>query len=175
MSLSDNGSEGRVTSDYLYTLDKFRQTDFFSDLSPEAVKVIAFLCTRESYKPGDTIFHQDDDDGCAYYITRGEANLLLQGREGTRTVRTLGPDTFLGAVSLLTPMVRKFTLTAETEVDCLVMSRKKFTRVLDQFPDITLKIVTALGNKLTEAENTCIRRVESGGRDAEPLLGVSLL
>ena len=175
MTSSGKETDTAVESEFLYSLNKFRQTNFFAAISPEAVKLIAFLCTREVYKPGEALFNQNDDDGCAYYITAGSAGLVLETRSGRQTVKTLGKDSFIGALSLVTVMPRKFSLIAETETECLVMTRKKFSKVLDQFPEIALKLIAGLGEKLTEAEKNWIGSMEALGKAGAQLAGISLL
>ncbi|MFH1152777.1 MAG: cyclic nucleotide-binding domain-containing protein [Pseudomonadota bacterium] len=175
MTSSEKENNATVESEFLYTLNKFRQTGFFANLPQEAVKVIAFLCTREAYKAGDVIFHRNEDDGCAYYLTRGTASLVLATGTGDQVMKTLEKDSFIGILALLTSMPRKFSLIADTEVEFLIMTRKKFARVLDQYPEIMLKLIASLGEKINEAEKNLIHHVESRSRDGANLLGISLI
>lgn len=164
-----------IESEFLYNLNKFRQTNFFFNLPPEAVKVIAFLCSREEYQEGEYLFHQNDDDGTAYYIMSGTATLTrcINGKD--EAVKTYGRDDFIGGLSLVAHMPRQFSLVASDGLTCLVMTRKKFVRVLDQFPGVALQIITALGEKVLNTEKAIIHDIESHGKEIKNLLGISLI
>ena len=66
------------SSEFQENLEILRQMDFFSALSLESLKVLAYLCTRERFKAGDFLFRQDDNDGNAFYIMSGKAELVRQ-------------------------------------------------------------------------------------------------
>ena len=58
----------------------------------------------------------------------------------------------------------------------MVMTRKAFSKVVDQFPDIPLKIIRAIGQRVFQAEKKCIHEFESKERDdLKNLLGISLI
>jgi len=175
MNSFTNGNNTRVESEFLCNLNKFRQTNFFAGIPPEAVKIIAFLCSREFFQKGDYLFNQNDDDGCAYYILSGRVTLTRMNNNTEIEIKDYGEDSFIGALSIIAPMPRLFSLKAASDTACLVMTREKFSRVLDQFPDITLKIIKALGDKIQDAEKDFIHDFESHGKKIKNLLGISLL
>ncbi len=171
-----NTSEKDNKSEFVANLNIFRQINFFSGVPIEAIKLFAFLCKRQSYKAGDFIFHQDDDDGCSYYILSGKAKLILTKEEKEYFIREYEPESYFGALSLMTPMVKQFSLIATQDATCMVMTRKAFSKVVDQFPDIPLKITRSIGERVLQAERKCIFEFESKGRDdLKNLLGISLI
>ncbi|MBT8407150.1 MAG: cyclic nucleotide-binding domain-containing protein [Deltaproteobacteria bacterium] len=70
------------TSEFQENLEILRQMDFFSALSLQALKVFAYLFTREMFKPGDYLFRQDDNDGTAFYILSGTAEVVRKDENG---------------------------------------------------------------------------------------------
>ena len=70
------------SSEFQENLGILRQIQFFSGLPLEALKVFAYLCTRETFRAGDYLFHQDDNDGKAFYILSGEAELVRRDGGG---------------------------------------------------------------------------------------------
>jgi len=171
-----NTSEADNKSEFVANLNIFRQINFFSGLPIEAIKLFAFLCKRQSYKAGDFIFHQDDDDGCCYYILSGKAKLIFTKEGKEYFIREYEPESYFGALSLMTPMVKQFSLIATQDTTCMVMTRKTFSKVVDQFPDIPLKMTRFIGERVLQAERKCILEFESKGRDdLKNLLGISLI
>jgi len=176
MNSFTNTSNSDNKSEFVANLNIFRQTDFFSGVPLEVIKLFAFLCKRQSYKAGDFIFHQDDDDGCSYYILSGKAKLIFTKEEKEYFIREYEPESYFGVLSLMTPMVKQFSLIATQDTTCMVMTRKTFSKVVDQFPDLPLKITRSIGERILQAEKKCILEFESKGRDdLKNLLGISLI
>jgi len=143
---SDNVSE------FSSNLNVFRQIEFFSGMSIDVMKLFAFLCQRQSFKAGETIFHQDDDDQRSYYILSGKAKLVLNKESKEYVIREYDAESFFGVLSLMTPMVKQFSLIATQDTTCLTMTRNAFSKVVDQFPDIPQTITRSIGQKLFQAE-----------------------
>lgn len=174
-SLMDTTDAGNK-SEFLANLNVFRQIDFFSGVSMDVMKLFAFLCKRQAYKPGDAIFLQDEDDQCAYYILSGSAKLVLKKDGKEYMIREYGAESYLGVLSLMAPMVKQFSLTATVDTTCIVMTRKAFAKIVDQFPDTLMKIAGPIGQRLANAERRCIMELESENKEVlRHLLGISLI
>ena len=65
------------SSEFQENLELLRQIYFFSGLPLETLKVFAYLCSREKFKQDEYIFSQDEDDGRAFYIINGQAQLAV--------------------------------------------------------------------------------------------------
>jgi CRP-like cAMP-binding protein len=141
-------------------LSILREIRFFSDLPMETLKVLAYLCTRETFKVGDYLFHQKDDDGHAFYIISGRVRLTRQGENKSLTIRDFDKGSFLGSLALLGKAPRLFSMKALTDTTCLIMSRKKFTKVIEQFPDTVPRILKAVVESVHTWEERFL--VESG-------------
>ncbi|WP_084681122.1 Crp/Fnr family transcriptional regulator [Desulfospira joergensenii] len=171
-----NNDDARDKSEFISNLDIFRQIEFFSGAPMEVIKLFAFVCQRQSYETGETIFHQDEDDGAAYFILSGRAGLMLKKAGKEYKIREVEQESFLGILSLMTPVVKTFSLVALEDVTCIVMTRKAFSRVVDQFPDIPVKVIRVLAKKLVQAEKKSIQEFAASKRDdLKPFLGISLV
>ena len=129
-------------SEFKENLELLRQMPLFSGMSLEALKVLAYLCARETFNQGDYLFHQNDNDGKAFYIVSGSAELVREDEAGESRFRKCVDGEFLGGMVLLGDMRRLFSLRALTDVTCLVLTRDRFIKAMGQFPDhILLKIL----------------------------------
>lgn len=111
------------------------QVPFLSGLPLEAIKLLAYLCRRQTFRAGQTIFRQDEPDPNAYVILSGRAQFLLENPQEIRLIE-IGEMDFVGGLSLFCEMNRIYTLRAVTEVVCLTLSREKFQKTLEQYPQI---------------------------------------
>ena len=141
---SSEKSDSGISSELQENINILRQIDFFSSLRLEALKVIAYLCERESFEPGDELIVQDEDGGRAFYILSGSVRLERTDETGTRAMREYGKEDFLGRLILLGEMYSLFSAKAVSATNCLVLTRERFSRVVEQFPDMMPKIHKAV-------------------------------
>ena len=168
-SYSEEHEDG-LSGEFQDNLGLLRQIEFFSGLPIDTVKVFTYLCSREVYKQGDYIFSQDDDDGQAVHILSGTATLMREEAENRFVIRSYEAGAFLGALSLLGPMRRLFSLQAETDVICLVLTRVKFLKAMEQFPELWPRVASATVGSIrlweerffehhAKHDEACVRRV----------------
>lgn len=78
--------------------------------------------------------------------------VLLEGnadvRRNKRKVKTLGPGDFLGEIALVTKTPRTATVTTSSPVRALVVSEQNFRRLLERSPDVQIKVLEALAERV---------------------------
>jgi CRP/FNR family cyclic AMP-dependent transcriptional regulator len=132
------------SSEFQQNLEFLRQMDFFSALSLEALKVFAYLFTREKFGSGEDLFRQDDNDGKAFFIISGTADVVREDDRGEAILGKFAEGEFFGGLALLGDMRRLFSVRAQTDLICLVMSREKFTKAMEQFPELMPRVLQAM-------------------------------
>ena len=163
------------SSEFQENLELLRQIYFFSGLPLETLKVFAYLCSREKFKQDEYIFNQDEDDGRAFYIINGQAQLERRDNGGTISVREYNTGEFIGGLTLLGETKRLFSLKSATETTCLVLSREKFSKTMEQFPSLLAKICNAVAKSIdTWEERLLSDRADQCG-DCLNQLGVTLI
>jgi len=153
-----------------------RGIKFFSALPLEALKVLAYLCTREKFRPGDILLHQGEDDGQALYVVSGKAQLGRRDATGEQVIREVEAGEFLGGLSLLGSMPRLFSLKALEDTHCMVLPREKFTKAMEQFPELVPRLIRAMVESIRAWEEAFWSdRNEKCRNVCQPRMGVSLL
>lgn len=163
------------SSEYQENLDILRQTYFFSGLPLESLKIFAYLCTRERYKNGEALFRQDEDGGDAFCLISGKAQLERTIASKLFRLRVFGPGQFIGGLSLLGETHRLYSLRALEETICLVLSREKFSKTLQQFPGQMPRIFKAVVEAINRWEEHFLEDMPGDCGGCLPRLGVSLL
>lgn len=175
MNLSVEKNESCPTCEFQQNLKILRETYFFSALPIETLKVFAYLCTRDNFKPGDYLFTQDEDDGQAYYLISGEV-VLIRTENGTdKTFRNYSAGNFFGALTLLGHVPRLFSLKASTPVECLILSREKFIHALNQYPHLMSNIFHAVADKIHLWEEYFLNQRSEECNSCRNNIGVSLI
>jgi len=83
-----------------------------------------------------------------FLIVSGTATVTRNGKK----VATLGPGGYFGELSLLDRKPRSATVVSDTEMDVLVLSQRQFNSVLQSVPTIARKMLSAMANRVREAD-----------------------
>ena len=175
MNLSSEKNEAIQSSEFQENLEILRQTYFFSSLPMEALKVFAYIGTRETYKQGEYLFRQGDDDGQAFYVISGTVSLVHTDGGDELIIRDYGAGEFLGGMALLGKMHRLFSLKAGTEVTCLIMSREKFKSTMQQFPDFMPRIIKSVVERISAWEERLLALRSEDCEACRQNIGISLV
>ncbi|RJQ59009.1 MAG: Crp/Fnr family transcriptional regulator [Desulfobacteraceae bacterium] len=175
MNSSEERHDGCLTCEFQENLDMLRDNYFFSALSIEVLKVLAYLCSREKFRTGESLFSQGEDDGLAFFIISGKARLTRRSDNGENIIKGIDSGMFIGGFALIGKLRRLFSLVAETDMECLVLSRERFLKAMEQFPDELPKILNALVARLVVWEGRLLKDIEIDCRQALGSTGASLL
>lgn len=152
-----SSTESKQTSKELKdNLQLLMHLPMLSDLPLEPLKLLAYLCRRQVFRPGQIIFHQEDLDPNAYLILSGTARLMLESPREIELIE-IGERDFVGGLTLFCEMQRIYTLKALTEVVTLTLSREKFQKTLEQYPDIGPRIFEATARSIIRWETHFVR------------------
>ncbi|MGD9042803.1 MAG: cyclic nucleotide-binding domain-containing protein [Desulfobacterales bacterium] len=174
MSSSEKNRTG-PSSELEENLEILRQTYFFSGLPLESLKVFAYLCTRVRFKEGEYIFNQNEDDGRAFYIISGKARLERANNGSAKEIRDCNTGEFLGGLTLLGETRRLFSLKAVENTVCLILEREKFSKAVQQFPDIMPRIFKAVAKNVDAWEERFLADRADMCGECMVNLGVSLI
>jgi len=164
-----------ATSELDQNLEMLRQTYLFAVVPLESLKVFAYLCTREKFKPGEYLIHQGEDDGQAFFIIAGQAILEREAGDSVQAVREIEAGEFIGGMSLMGSMQRLYSIRAETETTCLILNREKFSRTMSKFQDLMPNFFKALVGQIDAWEKTFLSGRKDKCEDCLKELGVSLI
>ena len=172
--MNSSMDQKQAPSEYQVNLEILMQIPMFSRLSLEPLKLLAYFCKREAFKPGEIIFRQEEPDANAYLIIEGKARLVRENTE-EEVVAEFGENDFIGGMTLFYEMKRLFTLKADSKVSCLMLSRDRFQKTLEQYPEIANRAFEAIVRNVYEWESRFV--AEHGLKCAEcrGLLGVTLV
>jgi len=174
MSLSEENNESCDACEFDENLKILREIPFFSGLPLETLKVLAYLCTAEAFKPGDYLFNQEEDDGHAFYIIQGKAELMHTGETEEEGIREYAEGSFIGGFTLMGSMRRLFSLKALTSVSCLILTRDKFSRTMEQFPDLMPKVIAAQIASIRSWEEQFLTALDTNCSACKTKIGITL-
>lgn len=172
-SAADNNSESGC--EFQENLEILRQIDFFAGLPIETLKIFAYLCARETYQAGEYLFTQGDDDGQAFHLITGRAVLIHTVDDTAIEILDFEPGEFLGSLALLGSMPRLFGLKTVDTVECLVLNREKFTKAIEQFPELMPRLLRSVVVAIRSWEKRCMAAMVAKGLPLKGMAGISAL
>ena len=115
------------------------------------------LFSIEEYQPGEVIIAQGDAADRAYFIQRGDVEVLREGRQ----VAKMGPGDYFGEMALLRPNARRTaTVSALTQVEVMALGKENFYRLLDAIPALRLEFMGPAAERRRKGE---LREGEESG------------
>ena len=175
MNLSEGRTDTGLSTEFQENLNLLRETYFFTGFPLEALKVFAYLCKREGFKAGEYLFSVGDDDGQAFLVISGKTRLYLENEGQEVAVRDFDEGAFLGGLSLIGQMRRLFSLQAVTDTTCLILTREKFSRAMEQFQDQVPRIFKTLVDRILQWEERFLADFDSICEECRKKIGVSIL
>jgi CRP-like cAMP-binding protein len=131
--------------------------DIFQDLSPHDIEGIGEQTTMAAYRAGHLFYMPSDPGEVLFILKQGRVQLYRISPDGRKLIVTiLHPGAVFGHMALVGQHM--YSTFAEALDDCLicVMDRLEVSRLLAEKPQVAIRFLEAIGNRLLEAE----RRLE---------------
>ncbi len=121
----------------------------FGQLPKEKCDEIIRAMENRVIAPGTIIFRQGDPGDGYYIVQSGKVRVFREDADGLETeLSVLGAGESFGEMALLTGEVRSASVEAVEETRLMVLSKKQFDRILEDFPAISLAFVKQLSDWL---------------------------
>lgn len=131
-------------------VNMLKQVPLLSGIAEAKLKLLAFTSERLTYRCGDVLFRQGEEGDAAYVILQGRAVVLVETPNGEVKVAELAENSVVGEISIICNVARTATVRAETQLEVLRITKDKFSRLLSDFPEMTLEILRVLATRLSQ-------------------------
>ena len=132
-----------------------RKVPIFSFLSEEELTKIVDMTGHKSYKKGDMLCSEGDVSNTLFIINEGTvkiSKLTKEGKEQIIHIYTSGE--FFGELSLFSSNeLYNFDVYAICDVKLCTLTKQDMDEILISNPQIALKLLQVLTNRLTQTEN----------------------
>jgi CRP-like cAMP-binding protein len=129
-------------------VDHLRNVPLFSSCSTRDLQKIAAAVDETPVKAGHNLADQGRQGREAFVIVSGTCTVSRNGKK----VATLGPGAVVGELSLLDHGPRTATVTADTDMDVLVLDQRHFMGVIDDVPALSHKLLASLAGRIRELD-----------------------
>jgi len=131
----------------------------FSTLEPRDLERIAQLAVPRSFAPGERVFSEGDQSDTCYVVREGHARAVRSHGDGrTITLATFGPGDFFGELAMFEDERRSATVEAIEPTSAIGVLGPDMRRLMSQHPQISARLVVALGRRLRETNERLSRQ-----------------
>lgn len=136
-----------------YRLRIIGRLPFFKHLPAEAVSRINTLFRDRDASAGQCIYFEEDEAEYLYLVALGKVKLVRSTTAGREVLLDiLHGGEYFGTLEIIGGRVYTETAIAQTDCCILQISCADFERILAEHPDVTRKVLEAVGRRLAETQ-----------------------
>jgi serine phosphatase RsbU (regulator of sigma subunit) len=149
-----------------------RQVPFFASLPPRHLRWLAETLQAEDILSGAVLFREGERGDRFYIVIQGEIEVYKRLEDGgEQIIAVRSPGEYVGEMSLLSASgVRTASARAREDGEVLVMTRAHFDALLHRHPPLGYTMAEVMGERLEQAHNSSIRRLEERNRQLQQAL-----
>ena len=113
--------------------------------------------TSEEYKPRQNVFKQGEAGSYMCLVQKGEFEVIQELGGYEKQVAVLQRGDFFGEMAILDDEPRTHSVRAIAEAKLIKIERNDFPGLLMKKPEIAVRMIRKLGNRLSEAQDMLLR------------------
>jgi CRP/FNR family transcriptional regulator len=134
-------------------IDILRSVPLFASLTPDQIATIADRFRADHFATDTFIFLEGDEADRLWVIREGQIKIVKYNAEGQESLlEVILPGEMFGGAGILFPQ-HPATAVAMTDTITLSIGRAEYLQLIHQYPDIALRIIAILGERLRAAMN----------------------
>jgi len=150
------------------TLEALRSVPLFSSLDDEAARALRRLLGVEERAAGAVLFRAGDTGDRMYLIEAGRVRIHVRDADGDDlTLAELAGGDFFGEMALLDGKPRSAQATVSEDARLAVLSREDFNNFVHRTPDVALRMLGALAERLRHTDELLRSRVSRNLNEVE--------
>jgi CRP/FNR family transcriptional regulator, cyclic AMP receptor protein len=155
------------------TAELLARLEVFSALEERELREVAQLAVPRSYERGEVIFREGDTGDTCYVIRFGSVSVMREHQDGrVIALAELRAGAMFGELSMFGGETRSATVETLEPTRAVALLAADFQRLLRSHPAIAVKMLTALADRLREANERLLQQSFQtvAGRVASALL-----
>jgi CRP/FNR family transcriptional regulator len=123
----------------------------FSALGDGDLNRLAEVAVPRRFEAGEVVFREGDESNTCYIVRSGRARAVREHSDGRSiTLATFGPGEIFGELAMFDDERRSATVEAIESTEAIAILGGDMRRLLRRHPDISVKLLSALGRRLRE-------------------------
>jgi CRP-like cAMP-binding protein len=141
------------------TIALLRRVPVFSTLSFEELQRVALVAMPRRFEAGEVVFKEGDEGSTCYIVRSGRARAIREHPDGRSiTLAHFEPGDIFGEMAMLDGERRSATVETTEGTEAIAILSADMHRLLREYPDISVKLITALGQRLRDTNERLARQ-----------------
>ena len=129
-----------------------KKVPIFENLTEEELFALSNISLEKDYKSGETIIQENQPGKELYIIVSGDVEITKLNNEKKISLAFLGPNNYLGEMSIFDNQPHSATATAKHNTCVLLLPEEALRDVVLDFPEIALQIIKVFCKRLRIAD-----------------------
>jgi CRP/FNR family transcriptional regulator, cyclic AMP receptor protein len=141
------------------TIALLRRVPVFSTLSFEELQRVALVAMPRRFDAGEVVFKEGDEGSTCYIVRSGRARAIREHPDGRSiTLAHFEPGDIFGEMAMLDGERRSATVETTEGTEAIAILSADMHRLLREYPDISVKLIAALGQRLRDTNERLARQ-----------------
>ena len=141
------------------TVGLLQSVPVFSALGVDELDQVARVAVPRQFEAGEVVFREGDQSDTCYVIRSGRVRAIREHQDGrTITLANFGPGDFFGELAMFDDERRSASVEALDRTEVVGILGGDMRRLLREHPDISVKLLAALGRRLRETNERLARQ-----------------
>ena|SRR5579875_1814427 len=141
------------------TVELLGRVPIFATLARADLEEVAHVAVPRTYEAGEVVFREGDRSDTCYVVRLGHCRAIREHPGGrTLTLATFGPGEIFGELALFEEERRSATVEATEHLQVVGILGADMRRVLQEHPQIAMRLLVALGRRLRETNERLARQ-----------------
>jgi uncharacterized membrane protein len=150
------------------TLEALRSVPLFSSLDDRAAEDLRELLEVRLVPQGSCLFRTGDAGDAMYLLQDGRVRIHIHDADGDEvTLAELARGDFFGEMAILDGKPRSADATVVEDARLAILSRDDFLAFVRSHPDVALKMLSAITNRLRRTDELLRQRVSRNANEVE--------
>lgn len=130
-------------------LAHLQEVPMFSACTKRDLQLVARHAENLTLPAGKVVMEEGRNGDEFFIIAAGKATVT----RGDREVAVLGPGDYFGELALLDRAPRNATVTAQTDLEVVLLGRREFNGLLAEVPTLSRKLMVGMARRLNELDS----------------------
>lgn len=136
-------------------MSNLKEISIFQGLSDAKLKEIEPFPIKRTYRKKDIIFSEGDPSDWFYFVLKGEVKITKLSMDGKEIIlEIIHPADFFGGLAVLRGFPYPANAVAREDCEVLRISRENIKTILDRHPDLMMKIMQSIGDRVRDSHET---------------------
>lgn len=148
-TLSERMKEAELFANKQYVLKTVKETNFFKELSDDALNAVTERATLKTFQPNEVIMKKGDPADSFYVILKGNLKIVTTDAKGDEIIiNKVHAGETIGELALIDELPRSAGAVALDKVEALELTKEVFFQLLDERWDVAQGILRGFSTRL---------------------------